>query len=168
MGLYGPCRCGDHGCVETLLARIPADGDADAKAVLELARNGVTADLLDCLNDGDLIALNRYGARHAVMALRQGSATLLRDALLAYAIGQVVRARDDRDVMVGLAIFYFAAQQVGLVPSDLFGEIASYLPDGWVPDLLREFGARQDITLKAFAWQLVQTPDGPDFLRPAS
>jgi hypothetical protein len=165
MGLYGPCRCGDHGYVETILARIPADGDADAKAGLELARNGVTADLLDCLNDGDLIALSRYGARHAVMALRRGSATLLRDALLAYAICQVVRARDDRDVMVGLAVFYFVAQQVGLVPSDLFGEIASYLPDGWVPDLLREFGARQDITLKAFAWQLVQTPDGPDFLR---
>jgi hypothetical protein len=71
------------------------------------------------------------------MALRQGSATLLRDALLAYAICQVVRAGDDRDVMVDLAIFYFVAQQVGLVPSDLFGEIASYLPDGWVPDLLR-------------------------------
>ncbi len=66
--------------------------------------------------------------------------------------------------MVGLAVFYFVAQQVGLTPSDLFDEIASCLPDGWVPDLLREFAARQDITLKAFAWQLVQTPDGPDFV----
>lgn len=165
VGLSGRCRCGDHGCVEPILARIPADGDADAEAVLELARDGVTADLLGCLNDGDVTALNRYGARHAVMALRRGSATLLRDALLAYAICQVVRARDDRDVMVGLAVFYFVAQQIGQVSSDLFDEIASCLPDGWVPDLLREFGARQDITLKAFAWQLVQTPDGPDFLR---
>ena len=158
------CRCGDHGCVETILARIPADGDADAEAVLELAQNGVTADLLDCLNDRDLIVLNRYGARQAVMALRRGSATLLRDALLAYAICQVVRDGDDRDMMVGLAVFYFVAQQVGPIPCDLFDEIASCLPDGWVPDLLREFGARQDITLKAFAWQLVQTPDGPDFV----
>lgn len=150
--------------METILARTPADGDADAEAVLELTRDGVTADLLGCLNDRDLIVLNRYGARHAVMALRRGSATLLRDALLAYAICQVARARDDRDVMVGLAVFYFVAQQVGLTPSDLFDEIASCLPDGWVPDLLREFAARQDITLKAFAWQLVQTPDGPDFV----
>jgi hypothetical protein len=132
--------------------------------VLELARNGVTADLLDCLNDRDLIVLNRYGARHAVIALRQGSATLLRDALLAYAICQAARAGDPRDVMVGLAVFYFVAQQVGLVPSGLFDQIASRLPDGWVPDLLRKFAARQDVTLKAFAWQLIQTPDGPDFV----
>ncbi|MGB6575265.1 MAG: hypothetical protein WBF20_26565 [Trebonia sp.] len=150
--------------MEPILAGIPADGDADAEAVLELARDGVTADLLGCLNDGDLIALSRYGFRHAVIALRRGSAALLRDALLAYAICQVVRARDDRDVMVGLAVYYFVAEQVGLVPSDLFDEIASCLPDGWVPDLLRVFGAAQSITLKAFAWELVQTPDGPDFL----
>jgi hypothetical protein len=150
--------------VEPILVRIPADGDADAEAVLGLARDGVTADLLGCLNGRDLIALNRYGARHAVIALRQGSAALLRDALLAYAICQAVRAVDDRDVMVGLAVFYFVAEQVGLVPSDLFAEVASCLPDGWVPDLLCEFGVRPDITLKAFGWQLVQTPDGPDFL----
>src|SRR6202042_2301069 len=104
VGLFGRCRCGDHGCVETILARTPADGDADAEAVLELARDGVTADLLGFLNDKGLSALHRYGARHAVMALRRGSATLLRDALLAYAICQVARARDDRDVMVGLAV----------------------------------------------------------------
>ena len=150
--------------METILARTPADGDADAEAVLELARDGVTADLLGFLNDKDLTALNRYGARHAVMALRRASATLLRDALLAYAICQAVRAVDDRDVMVGLAVFYFVAGQVGLVPSDLFAGVAACLPAGWVPDLLCEFGAGQDITLKAFAWQLVQTPDGPDFL----
>jgi hypothetical protein len=150
--------------METILTRIPADGDADAEAALELARHGVTAGLLDSLNDRDLILLSRYGLRHAVMALRLGSPALLRDALLAYAICQVGRARDDRDVMVGLAVFYFVAEQVGLVPSDLMGEIASRLPEGWVPDLLREFGARQDITLEAFLWQLVQTPDGPDLM----
>jgi hypothetical protein len=162
--LFGRRGWGDHGCVEPILVRIPADGDADAQAALELARDvGVTADLLGCLNDGDLNALNRYGARHAVVALRRGSATLLRDALLAYAICQAVRAVDDRDVMLGLAVFYFVAQQVGLIPAELFDDVASCLPDGWVPDLLREFGARTDITLKAFGWLLVETPDGPDF-----
>lgn len=163
MSLSGRGLCGDDECVKPNLARIPADRDADAATILEQARGGVTVDLLSCLNDGDLIALNRYGARHAVSALRQGSAALLRDALLAYVICQSVRAVDDRDVMVGLAVFYFVAEQVGLVPAELFDDVASSLPHGWVPDLLREFGARTDITLKAFGWLLVQTPDGPDF-----
>jgi hypothetical protein len=30
-------------------------------------------------------------------------------------------------------------------------------------DLLRVFGARQDVTPEAFGWHLVQTPNGPDF-----
>lgn len=54
----------DDGCVEPNLARIPADKDADAEAILELARGGVTADLLDCMNDRDAVALGWYGARH--------------------------------------------------------------------------------------------------------
>jgi hypothetical protein len=149
--------------VEPNLGRIPADTDADAEAILELARGGVTADLLDCLNDRDAITLGQYGARHTTVALRRGSAVLLRDALLATAICQVIRNDDPHDVMVGLAVDYFAAQQLGLVPAGLFDDVASSLPDGWVPDLLREFGARTDITLQAFGWLLVETPDGPDF-----
>ena len=163
MGLSGQYRCGDDGWVEPNLARIPADKDADAEAILDLARDGVTADLLDCMNDKDAIALGWYGARHTTVALRRGSAGMLRDALLATAIGQVIRNGDPRDVMVGLAVDYFVAQQLGLVPADLFDDVASCLPDEGVSDLLREFGARTDITLKAFGWLLVETPDGPDF-----
>lgn len=146
------------------LAKIPADGDADAEAILKLARGGVTADLLGCLVDRDFTALGRYAARQPTIGLREGSAARLRDGLLSEAIYAVGRDSDPREVMVGLAVYYFVAQQIGQVPSDLFDEIASRLPDGCVPDLLREFGARQDITLQAFAWQLVETPDGPDFL----
>jgi hypothetical protein len=156
--------CGDDEGVPPNLAEIPADGDADAEEILGLARDGVTAELLGCLVDRDRIALGRYGARHVTAALRQSSARLLRDALLAMAIGQVISTSgDDRDVMVGLAVYYFAAGQLGQSPADLFGEVAARLPDGWVPDLLREFGARQDITPDAFGWLLIQTPDGPDF-----
>lgn len=163
VNISGQCRCGDDGCVEPNLARIPADKDADAEAILELARGGVTADLLDCMNDTDAIALGRYGARHTTTALRRRSAALLRDALLATAICQIIRNDDPRDVMVGLAVGYFAAQQLGLVPAELFDDVASRLSDGRVPNLLREFGARTDVTLKAFGWLLVETPDGPDF-----
>ena len=85
---------GDDGGVEPNLARIPAGRDADAEAILELARGGVTADLLDGMNGTDAIALGRYGARQATAALRRGSAPLLRDALLATAIGEIIRTGD--------------------------------------------------------------------------
>ncbi|MFD0634301.1 hypothetical protein [Catenulispora yoronensis] len=132
--------------------------------ILELARGKVTADLLGCLIDSDSIALRRYGWRQVTAALRQRSVSLLRDALLAIAIGEAVRAdSDERDVMVGLAVYHFVAVQLGQSPAEIFGDAASRLPDGWVPDLLREFGGRPDITLDAFGWLLIQTPDGPGF-----
>jgi hypothetical protein len=162
-GLSGRRCCSDDGRVEPNLARIPADRDADAEAILELAHDGVTLDLLDCVNDRDAIALGRYGARHTTVALRRGSAALLRDAVLATAICQVIRNGDPRDVMVSLAVDYFVAQHLGICPAELFDDIASSLPDGWVPDLLREFGARTDVTPEAFGWLLVETADGLDF-----
>jgi hypothetical protein len=33
-----------------------------------------------------------------------------------------------------------------------------------LPALLRWLGTRDDIILEAFAWQLVETPDGQDFV----
>jgi hypothetical protein len=146
------------------VAKIPPDGDAGAEEILALARGGVTDDLLGCLVDRDFIALYRYRSRQATTALREGSAARLRDALLAEAICAVGRDTDEREVMVGLALHYYVAQRVGLVPAELFDEIASRLPGGPMPDLLRWFATRDDITLEAFAWQLVETPDGPDFV----
>jgi len=149
--------------VEPDQARTAASQGADAKVILELARDGVTVDLLACINDSDAIALARYGASGSTAALRRRSGPLLRDALLAKAICHLIRRDDPRDVMVGLAIDHFVAQQLGLQPAELFDDVASSLPNGWVPDLFREFGARTDITLDAFGWLLVETADGPDF-----
>jgi hypothetical protein len=112
--------------MEPNLARIPVDGDADAKAVLDLARDGVTAGLLGCMTSSDAKALGRYGARNVTVALRRGSAALLGEAFLATAIAQAVHASDDRDVMVGLATDYFAAEQLGLVPAGLFDSDGSW------------------------------------------
>lgn len=75
------------------------------------------------------------------MALCEGSAAWLRDAILAEAICAVGRDSDPREVMVNLAPIYYVAQRIGHVPSDLLDEIASCLSGGWVPDLLREAGA---------------------------
>lgn len=146
------------------LARIPADGDVRAEAIIHRARAAVTRQLLDSLDDRDLLALGRYGARQPTLALRQGSAALLLDALLAAAICQLGDESDLRDLMVGLAVHHLVAQQIGQDPSAMFQEIAARLPGGPVADLLRAFGTRQDITPEAFGWQIVQTAHGADFI----
>jgi hypothetical protein len=86
--------------------------------------------------------------------------------LLATGIAQVRRESDPRDLMISLALHHVVAQQLGQSPSALFDSVAARLPDGPVAQLFREFGARNDVTLKAFGWQLVQTANGPD-LAPA-
>jgi hypothetical protein len=160
----GLLHCGDDDAVEPNMVRIPADGEADARAILERAGGRVTAKLVESLDGRDFLALGRYGARQPTVALRAGSAAQLRDALLATALCQLGRASDPRDLMAGLAVHHFVARQLCLVPSEVFGDIAARLPGGPLPDLLRDFGGRHDITLSAFGWQLVQTAQGPDFM----
>lgn len=150
--------------MEPNLIRIPADGDEDAQAIIELARGPVTAALLESLDNQDFIALGRYGARLPALALREGSAPQLRRALLATAISHLGRQGDPRDLMTGLAVHYIVAVRLGQSPAGLFNDIAARLPAGPLPSLLRDFGARQDITLKAFGWQEIQTAAGPDFV----
>jgi hypothetical protein len=113
-----------------------------------------------------VLALGRYGARQPAIALRTRSPEILRAALLATGIAEVRDEGDPRDLMIGLALHHVVAQQLGQSPSALFDEVAARLPDGPVATLFREFGARQDIILKAFGWQLIQTANGPD-LAPA-
>jgi hypothetical protein len=146
------------------LLRIPADGDARARTILQRVQGTVSQHFLDNLTERDCLALGRYGTRESTVALRKGSATLLHDALMAAALGRLGRPGDPRDMMVSLALHYVAAQKLGLIPSALFDEVAARLPDGSMPDLLRLFGVRQDVTLEAFGWQLVQTTEGPDFV----
>ncbi|MGH3288236.1 MAG: hypothetical protein ACRDPD_26735 [Streptosporangiaceae bacterium] len=112
------------------LAAIPPDGAAGAEEILGLARGGVTDDLLGCLVDGDFIALYRYRWRQSTMALREGSAARLRDALLAEAICAAGRDTDEREVMVGLALHYYVAQQIGLVPAELLTRLPRACPTG--------------------------------------
>jgi hypothetical protein len=113
-----------------MLARMPPEGDAGAEEIW-LARGGVTDDLLGCLVTRDFAALSWYSARQAAMALREGSHERLRCALLAEAIFFAAgREPDDRMLMVSMAVHYYVAEQIGLVPADLFDEIASCLPTG--------------------------------------
>jgi hypothetical protein len=36
--------------------------------------------------------------------------------------------------------------------------------EGWLPRLLRTFGARDDVTLAAFGWRRITTADGSDVI----
>ena len=146
------------------LARIPPDDDARAQAILRRTPGTISQHFLDILDERDCLALGRYGTRQPTVALRNSSPALLHDALLAAALGRLGRQGDPRDVMVSLALHHVVAQKLGLASPDLFNEIAARFPDGPMPDLLRVFGARQDVTLEAFGWQLIQTPEGPDFI----
>jgi hypothetical protein len=121
---------------------------------------------MNSLERRDVLALGRYGSRQPSIALRPGSPEILRAALLATGIAEVRDGGDPRDPMIGLALDHVVAQQLGLSPSALFDDVVARLPDGPGADLFRKFGARQNITLKAFGWQLVQTASGPD-LSPA-
>ena len=70
----------------------------------------------------------------------------------------------ERDMMVGLALHFSVAEELHIEPSALFGKVADHLPEGPVATLLRTFGSRSDVTLRAFGWELVRTPHGPDFI----
>lgn len=145
------------------LERIPGYDDVRAEAIVRRAHDGVTAELMDKLDSRDVLALGRYGTRQAATALRTRSPEILRAALLATGIAESRRENDPRDLMVNLALPHVVATKLGQSPVALFGDVAARLPDGPVADLFREFGARQDIALKAFGWRLIQTASGPDF-----
>ena len=156
-------RVRDTAAVRGNLVRIVGDGDGRAEQVLARAPRVADANFLASLDDPDLLDLGRYGLRHATVALREGSADRLRNALFAIALPGVVMPPDPRDWMVGAAVHYVVAQQLGVEPPALFDEVADRLPAGVMADLLRGFGARRDVTLTAFGWVLIETAEGPDF-----
>jgi hypothetical protein len=68
---HRPRAAGHDGQVKPNLAKIPADGDAQAEAIVRRVHGAITQHLLDSLNERDGVALGRYGARQATIALRQ-------------------------------------------------------------------------------------------------
>lgn len=116
------------------------------------------------LVESDGLALGRYGARQVTVTIRTRSPELLRDALTAVAVGELPDPGDPRDLMVALAPHVHAARVLGRDPALLFADVADRLPAGDLAALPRTFGARKDVTLRAFLWRIVETPDGPDFV----
>jgi hypothetical protein len=147
------------------LERIPSKGDARAERVLE--RTPVVADAvyLRSINAEVALDLGRYGVRQTTVALRRRSVDLLADALMAVALYAAISPEDadPRDLMVTLSLHHVVARELGSDPATVFADVAARIPGTPVARVLREFAPRRDVTLAAFAWERVETADGPDF-----
>jgi hypothetical protein len=138
----------------------PAERGAADLRVLLAGTNPANRDTFRAgLTDRQRTVLGRFGARSSVVALRERSPERLRVGLIAKALADT--NLDPRDLMVGVAVHFVVAQQLGLTPTEVFDEAASYAGAG-TADVLRAFGRRTDVTLSAFGWQRIDTPDGPD------
>lgn len=76
------------------------------------------------------MALARYGSGQATVALQSGSAGLLRDAVLAATLADLLDPRDRRDLLVGLARHHHVARALSLDPARVFADVADRLPPG--------------------------------------
>ena len=105
--------------------------------------------------------LGRFALRAPMLALQLRDQSRLREGLLLHGVLEQ-KMGDWRDDMVGFALYHYAARQLGLDPIELFDEAARYaIPE--LAALMNKFGRRSDITLNAFGWRRVETPDGPTF-----
>lgn len=105
--------------------------------------------------------LGRFMLRAPMLALQRRDRLVLSAGLLIRVVLEQ-RVRDWRDDLVELAPYYYAAQQVGLSPRELFDDAADFA----VPELatiMQTFGRRPDVTLAAFGWRRIESPEGPTF-----
>ncbi|WP_354697187.1 hypothetical protein DSM112329_02818 [Paraconexibacter sp. AEG42_29] len=94
-------------------------------------------------------------------ALRTRSGALLLNGLVdLLQEGETEWRKDSRDLMMAIAPFHDCAQRIGLDPATVFEEAAARGPASFA-DVVRQFGARTDITPAGFAFVLRTTPDGP-------
>jgi hypothetical protein len=66
---------------------------------------------------------------------------------------------DPRDAMIDMTPFIDCARRLGVDPAVALGPIAATGAD-WFRDTFEEFVARSDVTLAAFGWSIVETPQG--------
>ena len=69
---------------------------------------------------------------------------------------------DVRDLMVVLAPYHDTARRLDVPPGEIFETAASGGPTS-IADLVRAFGHRDDIKPDKFGFQVVDTPDGPEY-----
>jgi hypothetical protein len=102
-------------------------------------------------------------ARESTAALREGSLDRLR-----LGFGRVVgaaateRGWDQRDAMISLMPFVDCATRLGHDPAEALRPAVAAAPD-WYREMFDSFVGRSDLTLAAFGWSVVETPEGPAY-----
>jgi hypothetical protein len=72
------------------------------------------------------------------------------------------RGSDPRDAMIDMTPFIDCARELGLDPAVVLGPIAATGAD-WFRETFEEFVTRSDVTLAAFGWSVVDTPNGREY-----
>lgn len=99
--------------------------------------------------------------REATAALRQRSLERLQSGFGRYVRTVASRSSWDwRDELVDMTPFVDCARRLGLDPATALGPVATTGPTE-LRELFDGFVRRTDVTLAAFGWELVDTPDGP-------
>ena len=101
---------------------------------------------------------------------RESSAALRERSLdrLQRGFGRYVEAEaralgwDPRDAMIDMTPFIDCARRLGFDPMVLLGPIAATGP-AWFRETFDAFVRRADVTLEAFGWSVVDTPEGPAY-----
>lgn len=85
----------------------------------------------------------------------------LLDVLL---MGEHEFLQDPRELMLTLAPYHHCARRLGEDPGELFDTVASGAPPT-LRDAVRTFGRRDDIEPESFGFAIVETAEGPEYLR---
>jgi hypothetical protein len=72
--------------------------------------------------------------------------------------------RDPRELMLTLAPYHHCARRLGEEPGELFDVVAAGAPPT-LRDAVRTFGRRDDIEPESFGFAIVETAEGPEYLR---
>jgi hypothetical protein len=99
----------------------------------------------------------------AAKAVTTGSVAALADALKRYLDTYGGRVPDFRDLLVGLAVFYDAAERLGADPRAVFDQAAAGTTEE-VAKLVKGFAARTDVTLSAFGWAYEERGGGARYV----
>lgn len=96
-------------------------------------------------------------------ALRTRSSRLLHETLVAdLQARELAWLEDKRDLMVQLAPFHDCARRLGLDVSAVFRTAAEAGPRS-LRDVVTAFGERDDVTLNAFGYVIIDLPEGPSY-----
>lgn len=102
-----------------------------------------------------------FGHRAATLAVRNGDGDWLRLGLIGNVIANTP-VPPHRNVDAALVVFYHCAGKLELEAQILFDDAAQFAIDD-LAERLKEFGRRTDVTLKAFGWREIKSPEGIRF-----